>query len=73
VNTLFRHLRQHTGSSCAEKHGEAKKGEQLRSILDNRKIVNELGWKVSVPIEEGLLRTVEHFREKVKNEHSGRR
>jgi UDP-glucose 4-epimerase len=68
VNTLFHYLRQHTGSSCAEKHGEAKKGEQLRSVLDKRKIVNELRWKVGVPIEEGLLRTVEHFREKVKDQ-----
>jgi UDP-glucose 4-epimerase len=73
VNTLFLHLRRHTGSSCSERHGEAKKGEQLRSVLDNRKIVNGLGWKVSVPIEEGLLRTVEHFQENVKNEHKGRR
>jgi UDP-glucose 4-epimerase len=61
VNTLFRHLRAHTASSCAEVHGEAKKGEQLRSVLDNRKLVKELGWSVRVSIEEGLLRTVEHF------------
>ena len=68
VNALFRHLRKQTGSSCAEKHGEAKKGEQLRSVLDNRKIVKELGWSVSVPIEEGLLRTVEQFRKDMSRE-----
>lgn len=62
VNALFRQLRVHTGSSCEERHGEAKKGEQLRSVLDNGRIVRELGWTVSVPIEEGLLQTVEHFR-----------
>ncbi len=62
VNTLFHQLRVHTGSTCEERHGEAKKGEQLRSVLDNGRIVRELGWSVSVPIEKGLLRTVEHFR-----------
>lgn len=62
VNDLFRHIRALTGSSCAEKHGEAKKGEQLRSVLNAGKITRELGWSVTVPIEEGLRRTVEYFR-----------
>jgi len=62
VNVLFRHLRTLTGSRCEEKHGEAKKGEQLRSVLDARKIIRELGWSVSLPLEEGLRRTVEYFR-----------
>jgi UDP-glucose 4-epimerase len=67
VNALFRHLRAHTSSSCAETHGEAKKGEQLRSVLDNRKIIRELGWSVSMPIEEGLLRTVEYFQKEARD------
>jgi len=71
VNTLFRHLRTHTGSSCAETHGEAKKGEQLRSVLDNRKIVKDLGWSVGMSLEEGLLRTVEHFTKKGAHGRSG--
>ncbi len=62
VNALFHHLRAHTASSCEERHGEAKKGEQLRSVLDNGKIVRELGWRVSVPVEEGLRETVDAFR-----------
>ncbi len=68
VNTLFHHLRALTGSTCAERHVEAKKGEQLRSVLDNARIVKQLGWKVSVPIEEGLLRTVEQFRKDMSRE-----
>ncbi len=68
VNVLFRQLRVHTGSSCEERHGEAKKGEQLRSVLDNGRIVRDLGWSVSVPIEEGLLRTVDHFRKELGRE-----
>jgi len=61
VNTLFRHIRSLTRSRCEEKHGEAKKGEQMRSVLDARKAARELGWSVSVTLEEGLRRTVEYF------------
>jgi UDP-glucose 4-epimerase len=62
VNTIFRTLKTATGSTCAETHGEAKKGEQLRSVLDHRKIADELGWRPEVNLEEGLRRTVEYFR-----------
>jgi UDP-glucose 4-epimerase len=62
VNTLFHHLRTLTGSGCAEKHGEGKKGEQLRSVLDARKAIRELGWSVTRSLEEGLRLTVEFFR-----------
>jgi UDP-glucose 4-epimerase len=62
VNTLFRHLRTATGSGAAERHGPAKKGEQLRSVLDAKRIHADLGWKPAVPLEEGLRRTVEYFR-----------
>jgi UDP-glucose 4-epimerase len=62
VNTLFRHLRTLTGSGCAENHGEGKKGEQLRSVLDARKAIRELGWSVTHSLEEGLRLTVGFFR-----------
>jgi UDP-glucose 4-epimerase len=62
VNTLFRILKEKTGSSCEETHGPAKKGEQLRSVLDNSKIVSTLGWSPGVTLEEGLARTVDYFR-----------
>lgn len=62
VNTLFHHLRSHTGSKCVEKHAEAKKGEQLRSVLDNSEIARTFGWRVTVPLEDGLRLTVEYFR-----------
>ena len=62
VNTLFRILKGRTGSPCEEKHGPAKKGEQLRSVLDHGKITSALGWKPTVTLEEGLARTVDYFR-----------
>lgn len=62
VNTIFRMLRTATGSTCEEKHGEAKKGEQLRSVLDCRRISEELGWRPEVTLADGLHRTVDYFR-----------
>ncbi len=63
VNMLFRYLKKFTGSDCAEKHGEAKRGEQLRSVLSCSRIREILGWEPAVTLEEGLRRTVEFFRE----------
>lgn len=65
VNTLFRILRKETGSSCEEQHGPAKKGEQLRSVLDNRKAASVLGWRPTVTLEEGLARTVDFFKKEM--------
>jgi UDP-glucose 4-epimerase len=62
VVTLFRHIHRFTGSTIPERHGEAKLGEQRRSVLDAGLIGRELGWTPSVGLEEGLQRTVEFFR-----------
>ena len=62
VNTLFHRLRSITGAPCDERHAEAKKGEQLRSVLDASRIQRELGWTPAVDLESGLRATVEFFR-----------
>lgn len=72
VNHLFHVLRQATGSVCAERHGEAKLGEQRRSVLDTGHIGEVLGWRQEVALEEGLRRTVEFFRERTGSRVSGR-
>lgn len=62
VNTLFRIIKKSTGSSCVEKHAPAKMGEQLRSVIDYSKAKKILGWEPTVSLEEGLEKTVQHFR-----------
>jgi UDP-glucose 4-epimerase len=62
VNTLFGHLNRLTGANVEERHGEAKPGEQQRSVLDYSRAQRLLGWQPTVPLEVGLARTVEWFR-----------
>jgi UDP-glucose 4-epimerase len=67
VNTLFRIIKKFSGVACEEKHGEAKIGEQLRSVIDHSKAKKILGWEPTIMLDEGLRRTVEFFREKIKD------
>lgn len=62
VNTIFKLVRKYSGSNCIEKHGPAKQGEQLRSVLDYSYIKSVLGWQPIIPLEKGLEMTVEYFR-----------
>jgi len=64
VNELFRNINAFTNANIEEKHGPAKKGEQLRSCLTYKKIESVLGWKPEVTVSEGLKKTVEYFKEK---------
>lgn len=62
VNYIFRHLKELTGSDIQEIHAEAKAGEQLRSVIANRKFFEEHGWKPEISFLDGLKLTVESFR-----------
>ena len=62
VNTLFRHLRELTGSECEEQHAAAKQGEQLRSVLSYERIHTSFGWSPKMNLVEGLSKTVDSFR-----------
>ncbi len=66
VNTLFRIIKKFSGVAFEEKHGQAKIGEQLRSVIDHSKAKKILGWEPTIMLDEGLRRTVEFFREKLK-------
>ncbi|MCD4746609.1 MAG: LPS biosynthesis protein WbpP, partial [Bacteroidales bacterium] len=60
---LFNILKDASGRDIEEKHGPAKTGEQMRSVLDNSLARKVLGWKPGVSIEEGLKLTYEWFKE----------
>ncbi|RMH31143.1 MAG: NAD-dependent epimerase/dehydratase family protein [Nitrospirae bacterium] len=62
INECFQELKRLTGSSCKELHGPAKKGEQLRSVLDITRMREQFGWEPQISFHEGLRRTVEYFR-----------
>ena len=62
VNDCYKILKDLTGSECKDLHGAAKKGEQLRSVLDVKKIRVEFGWDPHVSVPDGLARTVEFFK-----------
>jgi len=64
VNTLARLLLAAAGSRSEIRHGEAKPGEQRRSVVDARRAAAELGWRPEVTLEEGLRRTVAWFRQR---------
>jgi UDP-glucose 4-epimerase len=65
INDLFRILVQHTGSTCKEMHGPAKKGEQARSVIDCTKLRQEVSWEPKADLSEGLKKTVEYFRSRM--------
>jgi UDP-glucose 4-epimerase len=64
VNEIFRILNEASGANMPEKHGEAKAGEQMRSVLSYQKAKRILGWQPLVSLQKGLAETVAYFREK---------
>lgn len=66
INDLLRILIAHTNSTCKEVHGPAKLGEQVRSVIDSNKLRQELSWEPRTELREGLKRTVDYFRERMR-------
>lgn len=66
INDLLRILIAHTNSTCKEVHGPAKIGEQIRSVIDSNKLRQELSWEPRIELREGLKRTVDYFRERMR-------
>jgi UDP-glucose 4-epimerase len=62
VNTLASILGKHAGSDRLE-HGPPKSGEQKRSAISYQSAEKSLGWRPTVPLEEGLRKTFGWFRE----------
>jgi UDP-glucose 4-epimerase len=57
VLTLWNVLKQAAGSDIAPEPADLRPGELKRSCLDTSRAARELGWRATVPIEQGLQRT----------------
>ena len=62
VNEIFREINKSVGNNTPEEHGEAKVGEQMRSVVSYEKTKKYLGWEPEIDLRTGLNKTVEHFR-----------
>jgi UDP-glucose 4-epimerase len=62
VNTIFELLRGITKYRGSPLKAPARAGEVFKISLDASRARKELGWAPAVTLEEGLERTVEHFR-----------
>jgi UDP-glucose 4-epimerase len=62
VNELFATMQQMTGYAHQPVYGPPKLGETFKIYLDAGKARGELEWESAVTLEEGLERTVKHFR-----------
>lgn len=61
VNTLARQIAEAARYKGEIEHGEAKPGEQRRSVLNAHRAGCELRWKAEVGLAEGIGKTVEWF------------
>lgn len=62
VNRVYEALAEMTGSGMKPTHVPAKKGEQMRSVLDNRRAKKVMGWTPKVDLKQGMKLTAEFFR-----------
>jgi UDP-glucose 4-epimerase len=62
VNDLFKMLNKITRAEKEEKHGPAAAGEQLRSVITSEKLFKKFSWKPSTKFEDGLIQTVDFFK-----------
>lgn len=64
VNGLYRELARAVGVDAEPEYREARKGELLRSALDNRKAAEVLGWQPKTTLEAGLAHYIQFLRDK---------
>jgi UDP-glucose 4-epimerase len=64
VNEIFNTLKDVTRYAQSANYGPAKLGETRFIYLNSDRIQNELGWKPTVSLRDGLAKTVEYFRTK---------
>ncbi|MBX5481074.1 MAG: SDR family oxidoreductase [Myxococcaceae bacterium] len=64
VNALYQGLADAAGTKLPPQYAPGKPGEQRRSVVDPSLAKKVLGWEPTVPLEEGLRRTIAFFRAK---------
>jgi len=64
INTIFKLLKEKTGSMQNEVHGSEKPGEQRRSVLDYSKAKKLLGWSPNYSLDRGIEETVKYYQGK---------
>ena len=64
VNQLFHTLAHAAGINRAPAYGEARPGEQLRSVISPVRAAKELNWRPQVPLADGLAKTYRFFRDR---------
>jgi UDP-glucose 4-epimerase len=62
VNELYETLAAIAGVRTAAAHGEAKAGEQMRSVLDGTRLRSQAGLREPVTLRDGLAATLQWFR-----------
>ncbi len=62
INTVYEILQEATHFASPANYGPDKPGEVYKIYLDASKAERELGWKATVPLVEGIHRTVEFLR-----------
>jgi UDP-glucose 4-epimerase len=65
ILSLYETMAGLTGTKDPARHEAARPGELARSAVDPAKAEIHLGWKPWTSLEEGLARTLEHFKAKV--------
>jgi len=63
VNEIFEQLKNITRYTKPALYGPAKVGETFKIYLNAGRAERELGWRPIIPLEEGLKRTVDYFKE----------
>ena len=61
VNELYEKLLEISGKNMEPVHGNEREGELRRSVLDNSKAMEGLGWEPIVSLDEGLKLTFDYF------------
>ena len=55
-------VRRAVGADIEPRQAELKAGELAASALDSSRIEQELGWRATIDVEEGLAQTVDWYR-----------